>query len=1002
MREFSARPLGQITSSTVLYEGRYRIDITLAVAPNRAVYRAWDLFYGRPATIIELATPTVQRGPAALERAVPLVQLDHPAFTPFQLVFVEKGTVFLGLGIAGGQTIASIMAERHAPITPTAAVRWIAQAAENLEFLSKELPTWHLGDISPSALLVTAEDRIQLLSFEVPLGLLTPEDVSATLPRGDVAPELARGVCDERSDVYSLAATLHYLLTGRRWTLDATDAIQRLRDELPRQLAATVARGLEENPLLRWSDPARFYQELLRALPADRPALSNPSSWEMYDDTFAGLNEEPPTLITTRDQMNTALQAEGARVAAENIAQVPAMAATDTSAMPQPDVATIPTIPQPHAAETPQPDVADMPTIPQSHATDTPAPDDASVALDTPEVVANMESAPELGAPTLHRDEGVHHALPLIIAPPDWHHAGNGTRDAAQSDAENALTPEVSSTANPLAEDAAKSAAPMISPMYEDYSDMMDEEWEWPSRSNGSSNQAQVQEQPMSVSEYDADSATTADDRATGNEMQLADLIAPDTQPRVEATPSIIEATPNTEAQPSPNETLIRWPSAVLHVPAIAAETASAEQEEQAPASGESVESTANGADDVAQPLPWYSYMGWPELIPPTLPQEQLDSDAADDRSLETLPATAGTDQHVSMPENDVAAHTVGGEDAAAHAIGSEDVAAYGVSGEDATTAPWYHDASDAVPAEAVTVPPYDAPPERFPWASILATETTAEPEAAPNASQETAAPPAESETPTIRRVTDEWPPEQPTYAPLLPTIRPLTTEYDHSTTSDAAQGMSAISGGWQEHEQFISAHPEGTESSGGWQPANERATIPESKSSKTPSRPLGSGLLDKLRTLLQSPASQPAQATGTIVVPRHMYPQHTYSVLVRLQCRPATTPEATTTSRPHDAFILVEIESTTDAYYVPVRRLALRLPPDGGLSEGTFTITALRASLPSGTDPITFSFRSVQGGILHEGQFLADVSILSPQQITSGNPMITLVHALDIPGVTS
>jgi len=38
----------------------------------------------------------------------------------------------------------------------------------------------------------------------------------------------------------------------------------------------------------------------------------------------------------------------------------------------------------------------------------------------------------------------------------------------------------------------------------------------------------------------------------------------------------------------------------------------------------------------------------------------------------------------------------------------------------------------------------------------------------------------------------------------------------------------------------------------------------------------------------------------------------------------------------------------------------------------------------------------------LHEGQFLADVSILSPQQITSGNPMITLVHALDIPGVTS
>nr|MBF6592614.1 protein kinase [Ktedonobacterales bacterium] len=210
-------PVGHLPQGTVLYQGRFRIDLLLANAPQRAVYRAWDLTRDRAATILELATPSEEQANAALQRAAPLVQLDHPTITPFQVIFVEQNTVFIGMGLPGGQTLDRIMAERNAPIAPAAAVRWIVQAAEALEFLGRELPDWHLGDVSAAALLVTAEDRIQVLGFEMPLGLITPEAIAANLPPGLVAPELRQGQCDARADVYALAATLHLLLTRRAW-----------------------------------------------------------------------------------------------------------------------------------------------------------------------------------------------------------------------------------------------------------------------------------------------------------------------------------------------------------------------------------------------------------------------------------------------------------------------------------------------------------------------------------------------------------------------------------------------------------------------------------------------------------------------------------------------------------------------------------------------------------------------------------------------------------------
>ncbi len=165
----------------------------------------------------------------------------------------------------------------------------------------------------------------------------------------------------------------------------------------------------------------------------------------------------------------------------------------------------------------------------------------------------------------------------------------------------------------------------------------------------------------------------------------------------------------------------------------------------------------------------------------------------------------------------------------------------------------------------------------------------------------------------------------------------------------------------------------------------------PPSAKSKTPSRPLGNNpFFTRIRDLLGA-TTEPSAALGTVVLPRHMYPQHSYSILVRLQTR--TAMEIGGDKR----MAIVEVEAPANAFYLPVRRLALPIPVDGGLSEGTLSITALR---PSGgaSDRIIFTFKQTDGVILHKGAYVADVTILTAQQIANGEPMITLVHPLDIP----
>ncbi|MFN4259491.1 MAG: protein kinase domain-containing protein [Gemmataceae bacterium] len=181
----------------------------------------------------------------------------------------------------------------HGPATIPQACEWIRQAACGLQ----EAHDHHLihRDIKPSNLLLTSHNQVKLVDF----GLVRQFTRLMTDPRallGSIefmSPEqsmdpTAVGV---QTDIYSLGATLFWLLTGQtpfppeRSVARALRALQqgtprRLRSMLPNapiDLDLLVARMLDRDPMRRPQLPVTIMNALARfAAPAAIP-------WELYD-----------------------------------------------------------------------------------------------------------------------------------------------------------------------------------------------------------------------------------------------------------------------------------------------------------------------------------------------------------------------------------------------------------------------------------------------------------------------------------------------------------------------------------------------------------------------------------------------------------------------------------------------------------------------------------------------------------------------------------------------
>jgi hypothetical protein len=203
--------------------------------------------------------------------------LAHPRCVFVLAADEDAGRPYIVMELMPGQTLADVLRERG-PLPPGEAVAKIMDVLDGLREAHR-LGVVH-RDIKPSNCFVDADGRIKLGDFGLSKSLvgdtrLTQSGAFLGTPLFS-SPEQVRGEpLGPQSDLYSLAATLYTLLTGKapfeggdaaatlaRIAADPAPSMRTRRPEIPPALDRAVLRGLERDRRKRWRDLDEFKEAL--------------------------------------------------------------------------------------------------------------------------------------------------------------------------------------------------------------------------------------------------------------------------------------------------------------------------------------------------------------------------------------------------------------------------------------------------------------------------------------------------------------------------------------------------------------------------------------------------------------------------------------------------------------------------------------------------------------------------------------------------------------------
>jgi serine/threonine protein kinase/Flp pilus assembly protein TadD len=246
--------------------GSYVIRRLIGAGGMGEVYLAEDTRLQRPVAL-KLLSGEVEGDAQSVWRftqeALAVSALNHPNIP----VVYEAGTVdgrhYIASEFVGGKGLEQRIAEGVVPWREAATIALeIARALE----AAHRIGVVH-RDVKPSNILVCPDGRAKLVDFGIAkllsgashngeAGHLTITGLAIGTP-GYMAPEQAAGrPFDQRIDIWSLAAVLHELVTGKRPPLK--DGKIPSTGNLPRALARVLERGLQTNPERRYASVADF------------------------------------------------------------------------------------------------------------------------------------------------------------------------------------------------------------------------------------------------------------------------------------------------------------------------------------------------------------------------------------------------------------------------------------------------------------------------------------------------------------------------------------------------------------------------------------------------------------------------------------------------------------------------------------------------------------------------------------------------------------------------
>ena len=263
--------------------GGYRIIKMLGEGGMGRVYQAADES-GRMVAI-KLLSPELSRSPEALDRfkleGVIASAISHPHCVFVHRADEDAGTPFIAMELMTGQTLKDIVLKRG-PLPFAEAIPLVLQCIDGLiEAHSRGMIH---RDVKPANCYLDDQGNVKIGDFGLARSLVSDSELTRTgsflgTPLYASPEQILGEKVDEQSDIYSLAATIYFLLAGKApfESPHATQVIAKIVSadppnfaeagvQVPKKLEQVVLRGLARDRSKRYLSFQEFRDELLQAV----------------------------------------------------------------------------------------------------------------------------------------------------------------------------------------------------------------------------------------------------------------------------------------------------------------------------------------------------------------------------------------------------------------------------------------------------------------------------------------------------------------------------------------------------------------------------------------------------------------------------------------------------------------------------------------------------------------------------------------------------------------
>lgn len=248
--------------------GGYTIQAPIDRGGGGAVYRAMAAEPEKHVVALKETRDPLHRDRFAEEFEL-FQRLHHPHLPAYEAYFEEDGRGYLVMEWVPGENLRTLVETRGTPLSEVHMLGYMQQLCSAVQYLHAQTPPVLHRDIKPANIRVTPSGQVKLVDF----GLFKVGDASVASQRLGwsaqfAPPEQMHSALhtDQRSDIYSLAATAYYLVTRVKPGLPATPPSQIVADLSP-ACEAALLKALHPDPDERFPSVRDFFQ----ALEADHP-----------------------------------------------------------------------------------------------------------------------------------------------------------------------------------------------------------------------------------------------------------------------------------------------------------------------------------------------------------------------------------------------------------------------------------------------------------------------------------------------------------------------------------------------------------------------------------------------------------------------------------------------------------------------------------------------------------------------------------------------------------